>query len=176
MTLELDNVPFWNQLDDTHTADHRAPEDPANDCGEECACIVMYHVTGVERAADDVHDEILGEGVTNQWTTSYQLAAYLTRWASIPCAVHTGLSPVEVQRTVKSSIDDKRLCIVLTRFNVNDPASGHWVVACGYDDAQNAMIAADPWGGRRRLIPWQSAWFKGDVVEVRRRRCLDVVA
>jgi len=176
MTVEIEGVPYdWNQLRDFKTADHKLPENAGYDCGPECVAEVVYQITGgIEYAADDIKDAIKGDGFVGV-TYSSDLSIWLSEHGFKNYA-HQDLDADNTQRIITRAADRGCLSIVLLRFSIDDPESGHWVVATGYDDEQDAMICSDPWGGWRRLVPWhETAWFRGTVIEMLRRRCVDEI-
>ncbi len=163
---------YWNQLDDW-TADGRADENRANNCGWECVAMVAKYVTGVEMPADYLKDRVYGESYTG-YAYAWDMASALGRWAEIPARAHWQ-GPTELPQLIRRSIDDGRPIILLVRFQPQATQT-HWIVAVGYDDA--SVIVADPWGGQRREIAWgdlTGVWYRGWVVEVLRRRCMEVV-
>ena len=167
---ELYGWPYWSQLTDW-TADGRPDENRYNNCLAECAAMCVSYVTSVELSADYLHDRVKPEGYTGYLYTSDGVTM-LSRWGGTPAEDYNANVDDTLSR-VCSALDDGRPTILLIRFNDN-PDSGHFVAAVGYDDS--GLILADPWGGWQRHMTWQDfgGWYKGWAIEVKRRRCLDV--
>lgn len=170
---ELSPWPYWNQLDDW-TSDGRPDENRARNCGWECCAMVIEYITGVELSADFLKDRVYGEDYTGN-AYAWDMASALGRWAGIPARAR-GIKNGDIIPYIAASIEDGRPVILLIRFTQGDVTSGHFVVAVGYDD--DAIIVADPWGGERRVMAngdLAGVWFKNWVVEILRRRCVEVV-
>ena len=168
---ELTPWPYWNQLTDW-TADGRPDENRFNNCLCECAAMCIYWVHAVELSSDYLHDRVKPEGYQGYMYTSDGVTM-LARWGGV-AAVDYNANVDDTLQRVCIALDDGRPTILLIRFNEN-PATGHFVVAVGYDDS--GLILADPYGGWQRRMGWQEfgEWYKGWAIEIRQRRCLDIV-
>lgn len=163
---ELNGFVIWNQLNDW-TADGRPDENRYNNCLAECAAMCIYWTHGVELSADYLHDRVKPEGYTGYLYTSDGVQM-LARWGGVYAQEYNANVDDTLAR-VCGALDDGRPTILLIRFNDN-PDSGHFVVAVGYDDG--GLILADPYGGYRRPMSWGDfgGWYKGWAVECQMHR------
>lgn len=160
---ELQPWSYWNQLTDTFTADYRPPDDPWNDCGNECVAMCVMFVHGVELPADYFRDRIDGEGSRGYMYTPGLVHA-LTRWGGVAAQQFDEDANATTGR-ICYAIDDGRPCVLLLRWT-DDWNTGHFVCAIGYDS--DNLYLADPYGGYRRVMPWGDFgnWYKGEGIEV----------
>lgn len=164
--MELQPWSYWDQTNDW-TADGRPDENRFNNCLAECVAMCVWYIHGIELPADYFHDRVRGEGYTGYMYTSDGVMM-LSRWGGVPAQDYSANVDDTLSR-VCSALDDGRPTILLVRFNDN-PDSGHFVVAVGYDDS--GLILADPYGGWQRRMGWQEfgEWYKGWAIEVQRHR------
>ena len=160
---ELGGWQYWNQLDDPNTADGRADENAVFNCANECIAMCVMYVHGVELPADYFHDRLSYEGYRGYFTID-QIVQGLGRWGGVQSQPFYE-DAYDVAGRLCYAIDDGRPCVLLLRFNDNWE-SGHFVCVIGYD-ADNLYLA-DPYGGRRRVMPWNDLpdWYKSAGVEV----------
>lgn len=153
-------LPAYDQLADPNP-DGTMPTGRANECGEECAAMVVAWVHGVPMEADYLR-YLLGGARRQPLTTGADLVRILAlcNVRSSVGSPATGDLAAQVQKINKAG----GLAIMLGAWL--DPGILHWIVATA--SSINGCTVTDPWGGRRYNLAWSKAesLYGGTLVEV----------
>lgn len=113
---------------------------------------------------------MLGVGSTG-YTYATQLQNALWSLSSTQSEVRQ-FAPDDLPLLVTEAVSQGFPLILLNYNRLDQPASGHWVVAIGY--ATSGLTIHNPWGGREVVMSWSEAiqWSKGSALLIQRTRSL----
>lgn len=153
-TVKLPYVPAMNQLNSKPPAG--SDQNQFNNCGPACVSIVTRHVTDVWLYPDQIVDAWYGPGYTG-YTSTDKLSSYLVQRCGINNTVYDPATlGGNARNVIQASINNLRLVIGLVYWQLNQPASGHFVVYYGYDAEH--VLRVNPWGGLYEVQSWADFW------------------
>lgn len=161
MGVILDHVPWWGQLRDMVPGTDGPDRYAAQDCGEECVCMVVWQQKRLYLREDQVRAAIPGHADHGS-TLPAELAAVLARWGI--AAQSSRAAGTQYRERIKEDLRAGRPVIILGWWQGHEEL--HWVTACGYGN--DALLYQDPWDGVMHVLPWAvvDSLATGDMVRV----------